>query len=165
MSKILDKGDKLQIVVDSKNNFFVTKVGATVKGESNQIVVSLNDGELFRDECGNISDPTPQLLEDKTEIIQGYIDSVGNQFQTKLADFSTELGIDYEVNASAGAITVTLTEVVEGQEHHIGKIDAVANTVTLVPENGLINGAANAVITTQHEFLHVKFNGTDWRIV
>ena len=165
MSKILDKGDKLQIVNDAKNTFFIDKVGATVTGESNQIVISSNGTELFRDECGNISDPSPTLLENKVGLIQGFIDSVANQFQTKLADFSTQLGIDYEVNASAGAITVTLTEIVEGQEHHIGKIDAVANTVTLTPESGLINGAANAVITTQHEFLHVKFNGTDWRIV
>ena len=165
MSKILDKGDKLQIVVDGKNNFFVSKSGATVEGESNQIVISLNDTEVFRDECGNISDPTPQLLENKTEIIQGYIDSVANQFQDKLANFSTELGIDYKVNASAGAITVTLTEIVEGQEHHIGKIDAVANSVTLTPENGLINGAATFVLISQYDFAHVKFDGVNWFVV
>lgn len=165
MSKVLNFGKWIHIVDDAKNNFLVLKTSASVKGENNQIVISDNDSEVFRDECGNISSPSPTLLELKVQEIQGFIDSTGNQFQTKLANFSTELSIDYEVNASAGPITVTLTEVVEGQEHHIGKIDAVANTVTLVPETGLINGAANAVITTQNEFLHAKFNGTDWRIV
>ena len=165
MSKVLNFGKWLHIVDDAKNNFLVLKSRASVKGENNQIVVSDNDEEVFRDECGNISSPSPTLLELKVQEIQGFIDSTGNQFVTKLVNFSTELGTDYKVNASAGPITVTLTEVLEGQEHHIGKIDAVANSVTLVPESGLINGAANFILTSQNDFAHVKLDGTNWFIV
>ena len=165
MSKVLNFGKWIHIVDDAKNNFLVLKINASVKGENNQIVVSDNDEVLFRDECGNISSPSPTLLELKVQEIQGFIDSTGNQFQTKLVYFSTELDIDYKVNASDGAKTVTLIEIVEGQEHKIGKIDAVANSVTLVPENGLINGQADAIITTQFGFLHVKFDGVNWFVV
>lgn len=165
MSKVLNFGKWIHIVDDAKNNFLVLKTSASVKGENNQIVISDNDSEVFRDECGNISSPSPTLLELKVQEIQGFIDSTGNQFVDKLTDFSTELGTDYKVNASAGAITVTLTETLEGQEHHIGKIDAVANSVTLTPETGLINGAATFILTSQYDFAHVKFDGTNWFVV
>lgn len=70
------------------------------------------------------------------------------------------------VDATAGAITVTLPDVRRfwGFQYNVKKIDASANVVT-VASAALIDGAASAPLATQYESLTVQDEGTTWYIL
>lgn len=52
-----------------------------------------------------------------------------------------------------------------GKIFTIKKIDASAFTVTIVPGSGTLDGAANAVLTTQYQSVTIQTDGTNWFII
>lgn len=52
-----------------------------------------------------------------------------------------------------------------GKIFTIKKIDASAFTVTIVPASGTLDGAANAVLTTQYQSVTIQTDGTNWFII
>jgi hypothetical protein len=72
------------------------------------------------------------------------------------------------VDASSGAVTITLPEVgvCPGKHYTIKKIDAI-NNVTIVPYKNtqLIDGATSQVITIQYIGVDIMSDGTYWWIV
>ena len=52
-----------------------------------------------------------------------------------------------------------------GKLFTIKKIDASAFTVTIVPDSGTIDGAANVVLTTQYQSVTIQTDGTNWYII
>jgi hypothetical protein len=68
---------------------------------------------------------------------------------------------EYVFDASGGPLDFTLTDT--GQVYMLAVKNAT-NTITLVPETGTINGAANLVLSTAYTKLTAVFDGTDWII-
>ena len=68
-----------------------------------------------------------------------------------------------DVNATGGAVTVTLSDAASnvGKLCGVAKNDASANNVTV---SGAINGAASATITVQYTALLFISIGTEWRL-
>ncbi len=67
-----------------------------------------------------------------------------------------------DVDASAGAVVLTLPEEEVGKRITISKIDSSTNKVTI---NNTVNGAALLDIIWQYDAPTVAYNGTEWRIV
>jgi hypothetical protein len=73
------------------------------------------------------------------------------------------------INKTTGAATTVNLEAspVAGRVHRIkdGKGDAGTNNITIVPNSGLIDGAANFVIAFAYDSASVEYDGTQWRVV
>jgi hypothetical protein len=57
---------------------------------------------------------------------------------------------------------------VSGLQFHIKKIDSTANTVSIEPDDPgpeLIDGAVQAVISTQYDSITVVSDGSNWFII
>lgn len=69
-------------------------------------------------------------------------------------------------DCTSNAITINLPAAATGQQYHIKKIDATANTVTIDP-NGTetIDGSLTKVISTQYDSITVVSDGSNWFIV
>lgn len=52
-----------------------------------------------------------------------------------------------------------------GKVFTIKKIDASAFTVTILPDSGTLDGAANVVLTTQYQSVTIQTDGTNWFII
>lgn len=77
--------------------------------------------------------------------------------------FDVEDKIDsLQVDATAGARTITLPTPTGNRRRRILKTDSSANTVTVV---GTINGATNYSLNLQYEFVTVEPTGAGWLIV
>jgi hypothetical protein len=88
---------------------------------------------------------------------------IKDRYITYAFDFNTSIDYDtYHVNTDAGNVIATLEPT--GQKMTFIKIFA-ANTVTLMPSSGLINGAATYDLTSEYETATITFNGTDWYII
>jgi hypothetical protein len=68
-------------------------------------------------------------------------------------------------DATGGNINVTLTPALIGQIYVVKKKDATANTVTLTPASGNIDGVANKVINAQYTTIRAQWDGTNWWII
>lgn len=70
-------------------------------------------------------------------------------------------------NATSGAFAVTLPAVASttGYEFQIKKTDSSANSVTVTPASGTIDGAASFVLTSQYQSVSVTSDGTNWWII
>lgn len=66
---------------------------------------------------------------------------------------------DYFCDATAGNISITITHT--NIHKTFVRIDASANTVTLLPDSGLINGAGSYGLNVQYEKITVLSNGTN----
>lgn len=64
------------------------------------------------------------------------------------------------VDATAGNLVIT-TPQNAGQVLNVKKIDASANTVTITPASGQIDGAATKVISTQYTNVQFESNGVN----
>lgn len=75
----------------------------------------------------------------------------------------TTLNTDYTilVDATGGNFTVTLSNAITGQIYNIKKTTA-ANTVTITPSSGTIDGASSTTLTTQYTNIQVQFDGSNW---
>lgn len=80
----------------------------------------------------------------------------------RTASFVAEPGRMFLVNAAAGAVVATLGETSAGDRVTVKKTDATANTVTLVPAVGTIDGATTRVLSVQHAAVEVIFDGVVW---
>ena len=69
-----------------------------------------------------------------------------------------------KVNATGGAVTITLPSPDEGVVCNVKKIDASANAV-IVASAALIDGAASVNTTIQWESLSFAADGTTWSII
>jgi len=91
---------------------------------------------------------------------------VTHQVVTKVAADSpyTVLSTDETilVNATAGAVTITLPTVTSGRILTVKKIDASANAVTL---SGTVDGTVNPTLGTQWQSRILQGDGTNWMIV
>ena len=64
-----------------------------------------------------------------------------------------------DVDASGGAVTLTLPEEEVGKRISIRKVDSSANAVTI---NNTINGEASMDIVFQYDRPDLSYNGTEW---
>lgn len=69
---------------------------------------------------------------------------------------------NYLVDATAGAVVITLTSPISDTDVSIKKIDASANTVTIAPASGTIDGAATQVLSAQYSKLRITSDGTNY---
>lgn len=98
-------------------------------------------------------------VESSTMIINA---TFGITHATKTADFTAgaEAYNAYFVDATGGNIDITI------EIGHIPiwfvRIDGSANTVTITPDSGLINGAASYGLNTQYEKIHVLCDDTNF---
>jgi hypothetical protein len=87
---------------------------------------------------------------------------------SETASFSLTHGGFYKVNATSGAVTVTLPAASSntGMRVCIKKTDSSANAVT-IDGNGseTIDGAATKALTSQYDFSCLVCDGTEWFIV
>jgi hypothetical protein len=68
-------------------------------------------------------------------------------------------------DATSGSIVMTLPAPLAGQTITIKKICPSANTVTITPISGTIDGAASKVLTVQYQSITVVCDGTNYFIV
>ena len=68
-------------------------------------------------------------------------------------------------NATSGAINMTLPAALAGQVITLKKTDSSANTVTITPPAGTIDGAASKVLVAQYQSITVVCDGTNYFIV
>jgi hypothetical protein len=69
-------------------------------------------------------------------------------------------------SAAAGAIVLTLQATqTQGSIVFVKKIDASANTVTITPATGTIDGAANYVLAAQNNAAIFTFDGANWWVL
>jgi hypothetical protein len=66
------------------------------------------------------------------------------------------------VNTSGGNVTVNLPSVAGGKPVGVFKTTSDANTVTVVPASGLINGAANVVISGYGNSIEAWPDSVNW---
>ena len=68
------------------------------------------------------------------------------------------------VNCTAGNRLVTLTNILAtgGRRLEVVKNDATANTLTITPASGTINGAATFVLTAAYQSVRLTGDGTNW---
>ena len=85
--------------------------------------------------------------------------------QSKTANYVATSGDLVLMDASGGNRTVTLPAVASGAVCTAKKTDSSANTVTVSPASGTIDGAASKVISTQYESYDFVSDGTNWFIV
>lgn len=67
-------------------------------------------------------------------------------------------------DATAGNITITLPSATEPRVIYIKKLDASANTVTVTPVSGTIDGAASLAWSRRWQSYTLVSTGTDWLI-
>lgn len=67
-----------------------------------------------------------------------------------------------QVDATNGAVVVTLPPPSGNRRRRVIKTDASGNTVTVV---GTINGAANYVLSTQYSYVWLEPTGSGWLII
>ena len=99
-----------------------------------------------------------------------YTDGFATNVETFTAASDT---LDAENNVclcdcSSNAITLALPAPVSGLQFHIKKIDSTANTVSIEPDDPgpeLIDGAVQAVISTQYDSITVVSDGSNWFII
>jgi hypothetical protein len=68
-------------------------------------------------------------------------------------------------DATSGSIVMTLPTPLAGQMITIKKICPSANTVTITPPSGTIDGAASKVLTVQYQSITVVCDGTNYFII
>lgn len=68
------------------------------------------------------------------------------------------------VDASGGAVTVTLGAAATYNGITVKKNDSSANLVTITPTAGTIDGGASAILSNQYESISLASNGTNWSI-
>jgi hypothetical protein len=85
---------------------------------------------------------------------------------TKTANYTASNRECILVDASTGAITITLPTPSAGAEVIVKKIDSTTNSVTIA-QSGTesIDGAASQTLNTQWEAIHVISDGTNWYII
>jgi hypothetical protein len=78
----------------------------------------------------------------------------------------TPLATDYVLFFTyAGAVAVTLNSALAtGTTFKIKNKTGVGNSVALTPSSGLIDGAANLMMTTNNQAVEVVFDGTNWNV-
>jgi len=69
------------------------------------------------------------------------------------------------VNATSGSRTITLPAPTSGKIFNIKKIDSSANTVTISPPSGTIDGSASRVIFSQYDSLTITSDGTNYFLI
>ena len=67
-------------------------------------------------------------------------------------------------DASSNTITLTLPQGVKGRKNLIKKIDN-SNPVNIVPQNGTIDGESSISLTSQHSYVELQFDGSNYFIV
>lgn len=65
-------------------------------------------------------------------------------------------------DAATAGFTITLPAVAAGRQLTVKKIDSSVNLVTVAPASGLIDGAANDVVSVQWQARTYISNGTNW---
>lgn len=107
-----------------------------------KVAISATSGEVF----GRTRIPTSETSSDAVPAVTvGYV----------------------SMNCTAGSRAVTLTNYLTanaGTEVTIGKSDGGANTITITPASGTINGAATLVISAAYGHATIISNGTNWFI-
>lgn len=87
--------------------------------------------------------------------------------QTKYSAYTLK-ALDFTILADAtnAAFTVMLDtkNCTQGKVYTIKRINAAANNVTCQPTLGLIDGAANSVLSAQYDSIIVTTDGTNWWI-
>lgn len=70
-------------------------------------------------------------------------------------------------NATAANIAVSLNNggTSPGKTITFKKMDASANTVTLTPTTGNVDGGADWVLSSQYQWVTLVFNGPDWVVI
>ena len=91
------------------------------------------------------------------------IEGVNNKFSFQSINNSMTLSSWNQiliVDASSSNITLTLPvqSDILGSVIQVLKIDDTANTITIVPSNGNINGISNFVLNNQYDSLVITFN-------
>jgi hypothetical protein len=71
------------------------------------------------------------------------------------------------VNATSGNLVVTINNGLSytSRIRAVKKVDATANTVTITPSSGLIDGAATRVVTNNQDAVIFTSDGTDLFII
>jgi len=69
------------------------------------------------------------------------------------------------VNATSAPVTITLPASVIGKYFDVKKMDSSANTVTIAPTSGTIDGAANKTISIQYASITIIGDGTNFFIL
>ena len=135
----------------------------TVKGFTSPVGGRPTDPNVVR---GN-----DNVLAAAANVLEAYVE----RDKAPIAEVSTSTALDGTatgatvlVNASGGAVTITLPTAAVGEDRRytIKKIDSSAFTVT-IDGNGAetIDGATTAVITMQYESVTVQSDGTSWYIL
>jgi len=68
-------------------------------------------------------------------------------------------------DAALGATIVTLPTASPGRAMTVKKIDATANTVTITPQSGTIDGDATLVLVSRNQVARLQSDGTNWWVV
>lgn len=111
---------------------------------------------------------TTALINDLGNIASNYSLVPGTPVTYPLASVTAATTVKSAItlaNATAAAFALTLPAVAAGLTFWIKKTDSSANTVTITPASGTIDGATNYVLSTQYQFVHLTSDGTNWYII
>lgn len=101
---------------------------------------------------------------------KAYVDSVAGATSNAVNSYSsnqvlTSANSVVLVNATSGAITITLPAPSSGKTLFIKKTDSSANAVTISAPSGTIDGAASKSLSGQYDALTIVSDGTNFFII
>lgn len=154
MSRVYILGTGNQVSKDATGDVFIVGDSNTVAPDASGNVILINCEGYEAD----VTDSGYTIINNDVKvsplsILSGA--SIRMKTVLKTADFiagNSEYNI-YGVDATAGNIDVTLTSDVTPV--WFVRIDGTANTVTITPTSGTINGAASYPLNIQYEKIHV----------
>lgn len=69
------------------------------------------------------------------------------------------------VDASGGAVTVTLSEAWVDTKIRVVKVDSSLNAVTIHAPSGTISGSTNKTLSVQWNTIHIESDGTNYFVI
>lgn len=123
----------------------------TAIGVNDRTFTEADDGKIFLGENVEI---------DENGVLQGTMSPASGIETSNFVTIAARK--NYFCNAAALNIVVTLNGALA--EYTFVKTDGTANTITLTPSSGLINGAASFVLTTQYQKVTVIYDGTNYYV-
>jgi len=163
----VEASENVVIGVDAKYVSVVGSTGIVVSnGVENVSIVNCVDLEVTRSNVSyfnNVLVPTfaQQYADIHTTTINRALKPSGG---TELVD-CTSGNISITLPPNVDCIVTDVLGNTLSKIFTIKKIDSTGNTVTITPDSGLIEFAANIILTTQGESVTIQTDGTDWFII
>lgn len=164
--------DKILMLMDSSGGLGINTTPSS-RLEINGSVKINKDSVSLLDSAGNAH----VLIQDTTtgRIERIRVDSLGSAYSTAIQTVTASSGtyappadvstVTYDVYASSNSVSMTIGAGAAGQLWNIKRMDSSANTVTIVPSSGTIDGQSSITINTQYENKLLQWDGSDWLVL